>query len=171
MELELDRGLADERKQRLEARELLLAIPREEIRARSISWNTLSERSALRSDEIFIHKLTRLLDIKKAYEAQGWDTTGILQSPTHVGPTVAKPIGFPYNFPEYRVPLSRWSDRIVLRLHADVCRYYGKIVSWPHLEPDPRYEPEKHWEMFLANNELRGPVVISIFALFYHEST
>lgn len=149
---------------------LPVTISREEIQARTISWETLPERSALRSDEIFIHRLTRLPDVEKAYETQGWDTTLIVQSPTHVGPTAAKPIGFPYNFPHHRVPLSRWSDQVVLRLHVDVCRYYGKIVSWPHLEPDPKYEPEKHWEMFIANNELRGPMTLDIFGLFYHES-
>ena len=147
-----------------------ITIPREEIRVRTISWETLPERSALKSDEIFVHRLTRLPDVKKTYETQGWDTTVILQSPTHIGPTAAKPIGFPYNFPEYRVPLSRWSDRVVLRLHVDLCRYYGKVVSWAHLEPDPEYDPEKHWETFLANNELRGPMTLSIFGLFYRES-
>ena len=145
-------------------------ISREEIRARSTSWDSLPERTALRSDEIFIHRLSRLPDIKKAYEAQGWDVTVILQSPTHIGPTAAKPIGFPYNFPEQRVLLSRWGNQVVLRLHVDLYRYYGRIVSWPHAEPDPKYEPEKHWEMFLANNELRGPMVTSIFGLFYHDS-
>ena len=147
-----------------------LTISRGEIQARTVSWETLPERSVLRSDEIFIHRLIRLPDVKKAYETQGWDTGVILQSPTHIGPTAARPIGFPYNSPEYRVPLSRWGDRVVLRLHVDLCRYYGKIVSWPHLEPDPGYEPDKHWEMFLAESELRGPMVLSIFGLFYHES-
>jgi len=145
-------------------------IPREEIRTRAISWDNVPDRSALRSDEIFIHRLTRLPDIRKAYETQGWDTVVILQSPTHISPTATKPIGFPYNFPEYRVPLSRWDDQVVLRLHVDLYRYYGKIVSWPHAEPDPKYEPEKHWKMFIANNELRGPVVFAIFGLFYHEA-
>ena len=145
-------------------------IRREEIRALTIGWENLPERSDLRSDEIFIHRLTRLPDIKKAYETQGWVTTVILQSPTHKGPTTAKPIGFPYNFPQYRVPLSRWGNEVVLRLHVDLCRFYGKIVSWPHAEPDPKYEPEKHSEMFLSKNELRGPVILSVFGLFYHES-
>lgn len=143
---------------------------REEIRARTISWDNLPERSDLRSDEIFIHRLIRLPDVEKAYEAQGWNVTVILQSPTHTGPAAAKPIGFPYNFPHYRVPLSRWGEQVVLRLHVDLYRYYGKIVSWSHAEPDPKYEPEKHWEMFLAKNELRGPMILSIFGSFFHES-
>ena len=140
------------------------------IQPRTIGWDNLPERSDLRSDEIFIHRLTRLPDIRKTYEALEWNTTAILQNPTHKGPTTAKPVGFPHNFPEYRVPLSRWGDEVVLRLHVDLCRYLGKIVSWPHTEPDPKYEPEKHWEMFLAKNELRGPMVLSIFGLFYNES-
>jgi hypothetical protein len=145
-------------------------VRREDIQPRTINWDNLLERSDLRSDEVFIHRLTRLPDIRKRYEALGWDTTVILQNPTHKGPTAAKPIGFPYNFPEHRVPLSRWGGQVVLRLHVDLCRYYGKIVSWPHAEPDAKYEPEKHWEMFLAKNELRGPTVLSIFGLFYSES-
>ena len=144
-------------------------IRRETIQSRTISWDSLPERSDVRSDEIFIHRLSRLLEIKKAYETLGWNTTVILQNPTHKGPTTAKPIGFPYNFPADRISLSRWGNQIVLRLHVDLCRYYGKIVSWPHAEPDPKYEPEKHWEMFLAKNELRGPMILSIFGLFYNE--
>ena len=53
---------------------------REEIRARTISWDSLPERADLRSDEIFIHRLTRLPGIKKAYEAQGWNATVIPES-------------------------------------------------------------------------------------------
>jgi hypothetical protein len=52
---------------------------------------------------------------------------------------------------------------------VDLYRYHGKIVSWPHTELDPMYEPEKHWEMFVANNELRGAMVISFFGLFYYD--
>jgi len=143
---------------------------RETVQPQTINWDRLPERSDLKSDEIFIHRLQRLPDIKKTYEALGWNTTVILQNPTHQGPTTAKPIGFLYNFPENRVLLSRWGDETVLRLHVDLCRFYGRIVSWPHVEPDPKYEPEKHLEMFLAKNELRGPVILSIFGLFYSES-
>ena len=145
-------------------------IRKETIQQQTIRWDSLPERSGLKSDEIFIHRLTRLPDVKKTYEALGWNTTVILQNPTHEGPTTAKPIGFPYNFPEHRIQLSRWGDQIVLRLHVDLCRYYGKIVSWPHAEPDPKYEPEKHLEMFLIKNELRGPMILGIFGLFYNES-
>jgi hypothetical protein len=148
----------------------LSEVRREEIQARTINWDNLPERSDLRSDEIFIHRLNRLPDIRKRYEDLGWNTTVILQDPRHKGPTTAKPIGFPYNFPEHQVPLSRWGSQVVLRLHVDLCRYYGKIVSWPHAEPDAKYETEKHFEMFLAQNELRGPIILSIFGLFYHES-
>jgi hypothetical protein len=149
----------------------LSEVKREDIQSRTINWDNLPDcRTDIPPDEIFIHRLTRLTDIRKRYEALGWDTTVILQDPNHRGPTTAKPIGFPYNFPEYRVQLTRWGDQVVLRLHVDLCRYYGKIVSWPHAEPDAKYEPEKHLEMYLAQNELRGPMVLSIFGLFYGES-
>jgi hypothetical protein len=151
------------------ATRLYAETSREQIQPRTISWDNLPERSDLRQDEIFIHRLTRLPDIRKAYESLGWNTTVILQSPSHKGPTTAKPVGFPYNFPQDRVLLSRWGAEVVLRLHVDLCRYYGKIVSWPHTEPDPKYELEKHVEMFFAKNELRGPVILGIFGLFYHD--
>jgi hypothetical protein len=148
----------------------LSEVRRGEIQPRTINWDNLPEKSDLRSDQIFIHRLTRLLDIRKRYEDLGWDTTVILQDPRHNGPTTAKPIGFPYNFPEHRTQLSRWGVQVVLRIHVDLCRYHGKIVSWPHAEPDAKYEPEKHLEMFAAKNELRGPMVLGIFGLFYGES-
>ena len=146
-----------------------ICLGKEDIEARSISWGSLPERTDLRTDEIFIHRLTNLNAIKKAYEAQGWNVTVILQSASHNGPTTAKPIGFPYNFPAHLQSLSRWGNQVILRLHVDLCRFRGKIVSHPHAEPDPKYEPEKHLEMFLARNELRGPTILGIFGLFYHD--
>ena len=45
----------------------------------------------------------------------------------------------------------------------------GKLPSWPHLEPDPKYELEKHIEMFLAKNEIRGEPFVGVFGQFYHD--
>lgn len=91
----------------------------------------------------------------------------MLQDPDHQGPTVAKTIGFPFNFPFFRKAFSRWGDSVILRLHADIVKCGDVLASWPHLEPDPRYESEKHLVMYLAKNPLRGADVISIFGKFF----
>ena len=54
-----------------------------------------------------------------------------------------------------------WDNRITVRNK-------GRLTSWPHLEPDPKYEPEKHIEMRLAKNEIRGEAVVRVFGQFYH---
>lgn len=48
-------------------------------------------------------------------------------------------------------------------------RNKGKLASWPHLEPDPKYELEKHIEMYLAKNEIRGEPALAVFGQFYHD--
>jgi len=146
-------------------------VGREDIQTRNIRWDSCPDKLDLKTDEIFIHRLSKLPDVRKSYEEHQWETTAILQSSAHDSPATMKPIGFPYNFPENRIPLSRWGDQTVLRLHVDVCRHYGRIVSWPHIEPDPKYEPEKHSQSYRLRNELRGPMVLNIFGLFYHDGS
>lgn len=58
---------------------------------------------------------------------------------------------------------------VVLRLHVDIVRNKGKLASWLHLEPDPKYEPEKHIERYLAKNDIRGETVVGVFGQFYHD--
>ena len=142
---------------------------RAELQPRSVRWDNVPVRDDLRSDQIFIHRIAKPLQVRDSYEKQRWNTDVILQSPTHNGPTTAHPIGFPFNFPSVSQLFSKWGDVVILRLHVDIVRYKGKLASWPHAEPDPKYEPEKHIEMFLAGNEIRGPEVISIFGQFYHD--
>ena len=134
-----------------------------------VNWDNVPVRDDLPFDQIFIHRITTPLQLRASYQNQGWNTDVILQSPTHTGPTTAHPIGFPFNFPPFSSLLSKWGGAVVLRLHIDIVRYKGKLASWPHAEPDPKYEPEKHIEMFLAGNEIRGPEVINIFGQFYHD--
>ena len=144
-------------------------VGREDIQPRTIRWDSCPDKPDLRSDEVFIHRLSRLPEIRKSYEDHGWECTVILQTSSHDCPTAVKSVGFSYNFPEDRIPLSRWGDQTILRLHVDVCRYYGRVVSWPHIEPDPKYEPEKHWETHRQGSELRGPLTLNIFGLFYQD--
>jgi len=37
------------------------------------------------------------------------------------------------------------------------------------IPPDPKYEPEKHIEMFLLRNEIRGESIVGILGQFYHD--
>lgn len=50
-----------------------------------------------------------------------------------------------------------WDNRITVRNK-------GRLTSWPHLEPDPKYEPEKHIEMYLAKNEIP---CVAIFRVYF----
>jgi hypothetical protein len=142
---------------------------REKIRPRKVKWDTIPVRDDLKLDQIFIHRISDPQALRENYQHNGWDTEVVLQSPSHDGPTTAKPIGFPFNFVPFARDFSRWGPSVVLRLHVDIVRNYGKLVSWPHLEPDPRYEPEKHVEMYLAKNEIRGEAVIDVFGQFYRD--
>jgi hypothetical protein len=52
---------------RADLEELSTDLKREDIQPRTINWDILPERSDLKSDEIFIHRLSRLPDIRKRY--------------------------------------------------------------------------------------------------------
>ena len=143
-------------------------MPAYPVESRPIPWVSVPTREDLRPDQIFIHRISEPQAVRNAYHQQGWDTEVILQGP-HEGPTVAKAIGFPFNFGPFAQLFSRWGTSVVLRLHADIVRKNGKLVSWPHLEPDPGYEPGKHVEMYLAKNEIRGEPVLVVLGQFYHD--
>lgn len=142
---------------------------RAEIQPRTIRWDSVPTRDDLPPDQVFVHRISDLQALRKSYQSQGWDTDVILQSPTHDGPTTARPIGFPFNFIPLAQLLARWGEVVVLRLHVDIVRNKGNLASWPHAEPDPKYELEKHIEMFLAGNEIRGEAVVGILGQFYHD--
>jgi hypothetical protein len=140
-----------------------------EIQPRTVNWDSVPTRDDLKPHQIFIHRISHPQALKRTYDGQGWDTEVVLQSPSHDGPTAAKPIGFPFNFNPFTQLFSRWGAIVVLRLHVDIVRNKGKLASWPHLEPDPKYELEKHIEMYLAKNEIRGEPVLAVFGQFYHD--
>jgi len=148
---------------------LSAAHVRGEIQPRAVDWNRVPTRDDLKPDQIFIHRISDPQALKTSYNRKGWDTEVVLQSPSHDGPTAAKPIGFPFNFVPFTQVFSRWGPSVVLRLHVDIVRNKGKLASWPHLEPDPKYELEKHIQMYLAKNEIRGEPVISVFGQFYSD--
>ena len=142
---------------------------RAEIQPRVVSWGSVPKRDDLKPDQIFIHRIIDPQALKRTYHGEGWDTEVVLQSPSHNGPTTAMQIGFPFNFSPFTELFSRWGRFVVLRLHADIVRTKGRLVSWPHLEPDPKYELEKHIQIFLAKNEIRGEAVVQVFGQFYHD--
>jgi hypothetical protein len=59
---------------------------------------------------------------------------------------------------------------MILRLHVDICRLHGKLVSQPHVEPDPEYNPKEHWDMYRKKNEIRGAVALQILREFFTSS-
>jgi hypothetical protein len=134
-----------------------------------VNWGTIPVRDDLKFDQIFKHRISDPQALRTSYQRKGWDTEVVLQGPSHDGPTTAKAIGFPFNFVPFTQVFTRWGPSVVLRLHVDIVRNKGKLASWLHLEPDPKYELEKHIQMLLAKNEIRGESVVSVFGQFYHD--
>ena len=61
-------------------------------------------------------------------------------------------IGYPKEWPNALGELSKWGDNVILRLHVDVCTLQGKLVSQPHVEPDPEYNAKEHLDMWRKKN-------------------
>jgi len=122
------------------------------------------------ADQYLNHKTESTDEVIKLYESNGFETRHIVQDPFgHLGPTVACPIGFPFNLPKDYPELRRYSCWIC-RLHADVCRIKDDIlVSIPHIEPDPVFHSIAHfWDTYIRGNVVRGPVAVEILKSFLH---
>jgi len=113
----------------------------------------------------YLNHATKVIDeVVTLYESNGFDTGHIVQDPFgHPGPTVACPIGFPFNLPKDYSELRRYS-RWICRVHADVCRIEDDVlVSIPHIEPDPVFHSIAHfWDTYIKGNVVRGPVAVEI---------
>ena len=108
-------------------------------------------------DSYIIHFDRDIKDIISLYEENGFETKIIIQDPFgHKNPTVACPIGFPFNLPikyDELVQFNKW----ICRVHIEICSDLknNNIYSLPHIEPDPCFHPISH----LIDTYLRGKVV------------
>ena len=107
--------------------------------------------------DYILHKEKKLGNIVAFYEKNGFETKRIVQDPIgHPGPTVACPIGFPFNLPFVIVEMKRF-NRWICRVHVDIGEMEGKFVSIPHIEPDPKFHPFGHiWDTYINKRVVRG---------------
>lgn len=125
---------------------------------------------SMQEADVVFHKDLTLRQIKALYVNKGFETEWILQ--THRGdtPTVAKSIGFAFNFPEYQ-RLTRWnhsSNSYVLRIHVEILTWDdGTLVSYPHVEVDPRFHKLRHIASAIRREEVRGEIAVSILRRFF----
>jgi hypothetical protein len=135
---------------------------------RWVRWDDISEMTDLKSTDVFLHEnLSNAFLLRKQYLSEGWNTYVILQDITHNGPTAAIAIGYPKEWPNHLSELSKWGADVILRLHVDICGINGRLASYPHVEPDPEYNPKEHLEMYQKKNEIRGALALQIFREFF----
>lgn len=144
-----------------------LTFPGERLTWVNPRWWNAPQRSNLNNEDIFVHPETDLANLRRHYESVGWNTFVILQDVTHDGPTAAHRAGFPALYPQDQIELARWGDDVILRLHIDVYSYNGRLVSAPHVEPDPVTNMAEHLAMYENHDEIRGPLAVSMFTNFY----
>lgn len=121
-------------------------------------------------DQYLDHKTKSTEDVIKLYESNGFETRHIVQDPFgEPGPSVACPIGFPFNLPKDYHELRRYS-RWVCRVHIDICRMEDDtLISIPHIEPDPVFHSIAHfWDPEIRGNVVRGQVALEILKSFLH---
>lgn len=111
------------------------------------------------------HDTSDVDKIKAMYLESGFETDVILQDPIgHRGPTVACPIGFPSTLHKPYKELRRF-NRWICRVHVDIGGPSKtlKLVSVPHIEPDPKFDLLDHiWYTFICNWVVRGPPAVEI---------
>jgi hypothetical protein len=118
-----------------------------------------------RKDDYIVHN-TNLTDaVINLYENNGFDTHVVLEDPFgHLGPTVAGPVEFPSNLPKQWRELKRFS-RWICRVHVDITHLPqdGRLVSAPHVEPDPAFHALTHlWQTYIRGNLVRGKTAVEI---------
>ena len=124
-------------------------------------------------DQYLNHQTKSTDEVIALYESNGFETRHIVQDPFgHPGPTVACPVGFPFNLPKDYSELHRY-NRWVCRVHADICRIEeDMLVSIPHIEPDPVFHSIAHfWDTYIRGNVVRGPVAVEVLRNFLHLKT
>jgi hypothetical protein len=137
------------------------------IRDRWIRWGSVPEKTDLNPENVLTHDVANPFLLRQQYSSQGWNTAVIMQDVTHGGPTTAIAIGYPVAWPNAMSDLSKWGNEVILRLHVDVCKFGGKLVSQPHVEPDPEYNPKEHMDMWSSKNEIRGPLAVQMLQEFF----
>jgi hypothetical protein len=142
-----------------------------DIRRFWIRWNSVPEKTDLKDTDILDHGNMRSpFLLRKQYMSQGWETYVILQDATHNGPTTAIAIGSPEEWADASSDLSKWGKDVILRLHVDVCSFQGKLVSQPHVEPDPEYNAKEHLYMYRKKDEIRGAVAVQLLRAFFQST-
>ncbi len=118
-----------------------------------------------RKDDCIVHNTNRIDAIINLYESSGFETHVLLEDPFgHRGPTVACPLGFPSNLPKQWRELKRF-NRWICRVHVDITHLPqdGRLVSAPHIEPDPRFHALAHlWDTYIHGNLVRGRTAVEV---------
>ena len=118
-----------------------------------------------RPEDYVLHETTDVTEIKNLYVENGFETKFLIQDPFgHPGPTVACPVGFPFNLPESFPELRRF-NRWICRVHVDICKRPDdqKLISVPHIEPDPSFHKVDHlWHTFIRGKVVRGKTAVKI---------
>jgi hypothetical protein len=138
-----------------------------QIRHWWIRWDRVPEKPNVNAADVLLHDVTNPFLLRKQYLSQGWNTTVILQDATHDGPTTAMAIGYPKEWPNALGELSKWGENVILRLHVDICMFQHKLVSQPHVEPDPEYNTKEHLDMWRKKDEIRGSLAVQILQEFF----
>jgi hypothetical protein len=120
---------------------------------------------SLNSEEYVTHKQRTAHAVISMYEENGFETRRILQDPFgHIGPTVACPIGFPFNLPNPSFHLRKF-NRWICRVHVEVASSNDTLISVPHLEPDPRFQPLAHlWDTYIKKRVVRGREAVAVLS-------
>lgn len=109
------------------------------------------------------HKGISKEQLLEVYKSNGFETQFIMQDPFgHVGPTVACPIGFPFNLPDPSPELRKF-NRWICRVHVDIATLKGVLISIPHIEPDPQFHKLAHfWDTYIKKHVIRGKEAVRI---------
>jgi hypothetical protein len=123
---------------------------------------SLAHMGVSTEDGMLRHERTVTIDdLLDLYRDSGFDTDIILQNwLTHTGPSAACPIGFPTSFPGglESSELSKFR-RWICRVHVDIKRDNGDLISIPHIEPDPAFHPVEH--LRFQGQEVYGKTAVS----------
>ena len=116
-------------------------------------------------EDYLVHDTNVTDEVIDLYEENGFDTYVVLQDPFgHRGPTVACPLGFPSNLAKQHDELKKF-NRWICRIHVDMTylSQNGKLVSAPHIEPDPAFHSLTHlWDTYIRKNVVRGKPAVEI---------
>ena len=118
---------------------------------------------SLSPEDYMQHRRINKEQLLEIYKDNGFETQFIMQDPFgHVGPTVACPIGFPFNLSDPSPELRKFS-RWICRVHVDIATSKSVLISIPHIEPDPRFHKLAHlWDTYIKKHVIRGKEAVKI---------